>query len=282
MMSSTLSYPEVWLFERSVEHDACRLQLAWLPDTRLARQRDYCEQWNCPPHWLSGKQLCEEIWNLWHLGKLELFVCEDIEEHSLVPSSASELHQLLVEEIQERRAKKKSSGGVVRVPFRLFCRITPVGIARWERYAIPDWSRYRGDFVGQLHMPGTTIWSQIAMNESFAREVLDVYGFDVFQPATVHWETARVVRHEPWDVFLGKQLPQGVTLSVNVTEHAQRGFSCDEWEQVRAMDEEYHRRFREICHWYENGTHNHPDRPVPEPSDSELCVASDHTAKQGS
>ena len=281
MMSSTLSYPEVWLFERSVEHDACRLQLAWLPDTRLARQRDYCELWNCPPHWLSGKQLCEEIWNLWHRGELELFVCEDDKEQSLVPANASELHQLLIEEILECRRAQKASEDAVRIPFRLFYRITAVGTARWEGYAIADWSRYL-EVLMHYESGKATTWSLTAMNEFIVREALDVYGSDVFQPTTIHWETVQVVHHEPWDLFPGKQLPHGVTLSVAVTEHAQRGFSCDEWEQVRAMDEEYHRRFREICHWYENGTHNHPDRPVPEPSDSELCVASDHTAKQGS
>ncbi len=267
-MSNTLRYPEVWLLERSVEHHAGRLQLAWLPDTRRARQSGYSELWNCPPHGLSGKQLCEVLWNLWHQGELELRVCEGIEEQPLVPANASELHQLLVEEILGCRAKKLS--GAVRIPFRLFYRITAVGIAVWEGYAIADWSRFRGALFGRLYTPGKTTWSQSAMNELFAREVLDVDGSNVFQPATIHWETAQVVHHEPWDLFPGKQLAHGVTVSVGVTEHAQRGFDCDEWEQVRPMDENYRRRFCEICDWYQNGTHNHPDRPRPPTGDAEV------------
>lgn len=266
-MKDLLSYPELWLLERGINCDGCWLPFALLPDTREERRVGFSEQWNCLSNGLSIQGLSELMWELFQRDELEFRNDRYIEEEAaipFIPASSSSIQSFLNEECERflRKERPWKDG----CPFQCCCRVTAKGIACWEEYATPDWTRYRGEFDGQIWEPGETIWSQSAVEESFAREVLDVYGTDVFHPATINWETARLVHHNPWVPFRGKQLPRGVTVSVNVTEHGQREFPCSEWEQVRLMDEEHHRRFREICHWYQNGTHNHPDRPRPQPN----------------
>lgn len=267
-MSDCLTYPELWLLELSVKNDAEWLPLAWLPDSRNERRRGFSEHWNCPANGLSISSLAEVMWSLYCRHEIELKRVSKVDEDEGIPfepASLSELHAHLLEErnLAIRDAPPWKHG----CPFRDRCRVTAKGIARWEDCAKPDWTRYRGEFNGKRWECGEATWSQSAVLESFAREVLDVYSSDVIDPATIHWETAQVVHHEPWDVFPGKQLPHGITVSVSVTVHGRSEHPCDE--RVSQMLQEHYSRFRAICHWYENTTSNHPDRPKPQPDEAE-------------
>jgi hypothetical protein len=270
-MSNVLTYPELWLLELSTKYGAEREPFFFLPDNPLTRQTGYCEQWNCPANGLSARELCEVLWNLFESGEITFQSISgdpDLIETVFVPADSNDIYTKMLFEFRERRQKRRTQQ---QLTFRYHCyRVTPAGIARWEEYAIPDWDRYRGDFSGRLWEPGETVWSQSATTEEFAREVLDVYAADLFHPSTLHWETAVVTLHQPWTPFPGKELPQGVTLSLKVTEHDQRSFGekeivafgGHEWFAI-AHQEHYH-HFCHICHWYQNGTHNHPARPAPQ------------------
>jgi hypothetical protein len=264
-MSDVLRYPELWLLERCCTHDACWLPLALLPDTEKSGKSGYSEYWNSPPHGRSGRELSEVMWDLFRRDEIEFRLLGDSADELFVPRYAEDIHSRMNAEVEECRSSKS----FWRSNHHCF-RVTSIGVALWESFAIPDWDRFRGDFDGKLWKPGETNWSQSATTEAFAREVLDVYGSDPFEPTTLFWETATVATHRPWIPFPGKELPFGVTVSVRVTEVGQRSFTADESLSARPLFAEHRRRFGEICRrWYQNGTHNHPQRPSPQPDDTE-------------
>jgi len=254
-----ITYPELWLLELGCKSDASWLPVVWLDDTQRVQESGYNEQWNCPPNGLTVRGMARLLVDMQNRGLIEIWqVVNDEPSGVVVPKDCGELHAWLID---ERRRLRGMIPWISRVPFHCV-RVTAAGIARWEKYAHPDWSRYRGDFEGRLEAPGETVWTQSAMTEAFAREVLEVYGDDVFFPSTMHWETLQTTVHEPWDVFPGKRLPRGVTLTVNVTEYGPRSISCDDCE-LNAKNQDQYRRFCNICDWYERGVRNHPDRPLP-------------------
>lgn len=264
-MSDSLSYPELWLLELGCINDADWLPMVRLVDTREVRRKGFSEQWNFPPSGLTGGGFARVVWELWRRRELKLRTRSSWDDEGFMPSVPAHpfvLHSMLIEDYLRRR-RVGARRRMVAPPHRHYLRVTEDGIRRWEEYAQPDWSRYRGEFTGELCERGETTWSQSAANELFAREVLEVNSMDAFHPGKIHWETTQVEYHRPWQPFDGKQLPEGVTVSVRVTEFGQRSYDPDEWEADRLQDQEYHRRLRDICRWYKNGVRDHPDRPKP-------------------
>ena len=264
-MDNRLTYPEIWLLELGVNHRAAWLPLGYLPDSESEQREGFSQLWNCPTNDLSVGELSEVIWDLWRQGDIEferIIRDGDLTNVPFQPTDRSVLQNTLANEfdIATHCPPPWKHGS----PFQHYYRVTNIGIASWEGFAVPNWSRFRGELTGRLWEPGETIWSQSASNEAFAREVLEIYASDVFEPATIHWKTIHVEGHTPWVPFEGKQLPTAVTVSVHVTEHGQRQIPCDEWAALSPQNDMHQQRFAEICHWYKNGVCNHPNRPTPE------------------
>ncbi len=262
-MKEILPYGELWLLERGVECDGDWVPLLLLPHTQREREQGFSELFNCDLHGLSTSDLADMLWKLFAGNEIEFnyhaieFNCRaEDQQHVVSPTEASDVHAWLLEEQEYREVPPKERR------FRRWYRVTGPGIARWEAYAIPNWNKYRGDFTGRLYEGGETTWSQTTVTEPFAREVFEAYAMDVWHPAQVHWDTLRVEHRAPWAPFRGKELPAAVTVSVEVTEHGSKEeFTAEEWMAVRTVQEEHWRRFCDICHWYEKGTSNHPERP---------------------
>jgi hypothetical protein len=258
ILAMDLPYPELWVLEVCVTSDARWLPLAWLVDTKTIRESGLNEQWSCPANGLTFGGLCRLLVTLERRGLIEfLLVVDHRDVGSYVPSDPRILHAMLLDEFFRERGMvpRFHQGGFH------YVRITSLGIARWEEYAKPDWGKYRGDFLGRLWEAGESVWSQTAMTEDFARLALDVYAADQFHPAEIHRETAVTTVHEPWQVFPGKWLPRGVTVTVDVTEYAQRSFLGEQWLLVAERYALQKRMFHDLCHWYERDLRHHPDRP---------------------
>ena len=268
-MSNELTYPELWLLELSTKYDAARMPFRWSPDTSSERQSGYNEQWNCPPHGLSGRELCELLWKLFDLGDIEFQSISgepDRIETVFAPADANDIYETMAFEVSEY-VRTRRTREYLASPYHSY-RVASAGIARWENYAVPNWDRYHGECIGRLYESGDTVWSQSATTEEFAREVVEITASDPMEPVTLHWDTAVVTGHEPWTPFPGKILARGVTLTLKATEHGQR-YSGDEdvvvfggRKQFNTLRQKYHDRLRAICDWYKNDTHNHPDRPA--------------------
>jgi hypothetical protein len=252
-MKEMLPYCELWLLERAIDADGLWIPLWRIPETSHAREVGFREDLNCPLSGLELAELADLLSCLFSRGEIEFENHAHDQHVSLGPRRAAEVLTWLEDALEQRRIRLSE------VDSQRCYRATSKGVARWERHALPDWNKYRGEFAGRLWDAGETTWSQSAATETFAREVLKVYSLDPFNPVVVHWETARIELHTPWEPMPGKKLPQGVTLSMQVTEYGPQGVPCQEW--TAPIVREYHRQFRGICHWYENSTSNHPDRP---------------------
>lgn len=255
-----MNYGELWFLELGVVQRGAFLPLGWLPDSDEERRTGFSEQWNCPHNGLCLDEITNVLWRLQQSSQIELITHSDdaASDVVLVPSSLAELQGIVEAELEAARQLSFPPSGPS--PFRYWYRVTSDGIAKWEQYAKPDWSRYRGDVEGQLFEPGETVWSQEAMTEDFAREVIDLRASDPFEPIAVRWSESKVEQLVPWEPMPGKQLPSGVVVSVPVTElERPDGIPFDDFVRMTQL-EEFNRRFGLICKWFENSTHNHPAR----------------------
>lgn len=268
-MSNELTYPELWLLELGVSYDAEWKPFYFLPDTAETRRTGLCLQWNCPANGLSGRELCDVLWQLFDRGEIH-FRCKsqktDIIETAFVPTKSTDICERMAFEFHEERRTYRTPQHLM-FPYHSY-QVTSAGVARWETYAVPNWDRYYSEHSIWSDESGDTVWSRSATTEAFAREVVEVQASDPSRLVTLYWETLVVTQHEPWTPLPGKALPHGVTLKLNVTEHDDSQSFGDEdvvhpdgWKTFNARCRKHHDRFRDICNWYQNGTHNHPDRP---------------------
>lgn len=256
-----MDFGELWILELGVVQQGAFLPLGWLPDSDDERQEGFSEQWNCPNNGLSLDEITNVLWRLQQSSQIELITHSDdaASDVFFVPSSVIELQGIVESEFEASRQLSFPRSGPL--PFRYWYRVTSNGIAKWEQYAMPDWSRFRPDVEGRLFESGETVWSQAAMTEDFAREVIDIWASDPFEPIEVHWSAAKVEQLAPWEPMPGKQLPSGVVVSVPVTElERPDGIPFDDVVRMK-QSKEFHRRFGLICKWFEHSTRDHPDRP---------------------
>ena len=253
-----ISYPELWLLEVPVRCDTV-MPFPFVVETEFDRECGFSQRWGVPLNGLSLRQIAETMWSLHQRGEVEFWSGSWAEagQELYRPSSICQVEDCLEREWQTFRTAKQSASHYHRYS------LTPTGMARWEAYAQPDWSRFRGE--GRFHdgQPGLTTWFQFATNERFAREVLEVMAMDVFHPVTLDWRNALVSDIAPWEAMPGKTFARGVKVSVPAMQSEQRGILCQEWSMVGANHSEYYRRFGEICRWYQRGVEDHPDRPQP-------------------
>ncbi|MDX1967138.1 MAG: hypothetical protein SFV23_08210 [Planctomycetaceae bacterium] len=259
-----IPYAELWFLELAGHYGGGWFAFHFLHDTNSDRKIGLHQQYNLPINGLTPRQIGEVLFRLWE-NKEVLFTSgrvQDDEYAPYTPDCAEEIAQLVVTEtILWRKPRHERSVDYWNQPQHCYA-ITSSGFARWEAYAEPNWDKFRGEFTGQLSEAGETIWKQTATTTQFAIEVLCNEASRIYPPALIDWDSLTTQWMTPWNICPEKSLPTGVTVSVRVTEFEQVGITPDLWELVGPTQDEAYRQFREICHWYEHGLRDHPDRPL--------------------
>lgn len=238
----SLSYPELWILQTAIDMGRC-----WLPVHSLAEREegDSGVNWNKPPHGLSIPEIADILWSFYQQGDIEFSDSRQTEDHRprYRPDSKNEISSIV------------ESGG--------YFIIAAAGVARWERHAKPNWSKYTDGVYRHRSENGMETWSATSMTEFRTRALLKMEARNPDIPYSIDWTSAKVEYFRPWEPFAGKRLPRGVNVSVRVTEQPSRCYlhtdGCILFNQSKYSS--YLRKLVKFSRWYEHGIDDHPDRP---------------------
>lgn len=188
-----MRYGELWLLE--VVAAAHPLDDGWIPFWPLAKD-DPGSYLNFPAHHLPYELLLKELVRLFADGDL---IASDQESHHNATRFFTPTPRQIESALQEGRT----------APWLCYT-MTPQGLSRWERYAEPDWTCYRGGVQG---------WGRgqpvAATAETFgvARRWIEY----LCEGDIVHWSNATCLLIRPWRVLPFKRLECGVRVVVSTT-----------------------------------------------------------------
>lgn len=257
----SMNYAERWFLEVGVNLCGSRIGFCSLPDSVEDLQSGISALFNTAVNGLSAKQIGETLWMLFQNDDIQFQEQESVlaaPKLPFLPESSEQITALIspwCESSRKSRSRRASR-------FFYSYSVTESGVARWEEYAQPDWAKYRGGSKHKKLESGVSLWTEIALNESFARELLEFHATKYLKSDVIHWETVEIEKLIPWKPIPQKVLPAAVKISVQVTEieplpYPDNILAWCEW--MKKHDQ----WFREICRWYNRGVMNHPDRPQP-------------------
>lgn len=243
----SLSYHELWILQTVIDIGWC-----WLPVDGLAEpeEPDSPTYWNKPSHGLSITELADILWSLYQHDDIEFKDLRgNANQHPVyLPASVSEIVSMFNPE--ERY---------------WFC-IAAAGVARWEEFAQPNWSRFV-DFSGGYHDDiDHPYFSVIATTERRIKTCLrhEVrYSQNRRELTRIAWDTAKTTMLTPWEPYPGKILPRGVSLTVDYKIYPESDRIPGDSEFEILGWSAYWRRREKLYRWYEHGIDDHPDRPQP-------------------
>ena len=265
-----LPYPELWILERPIE-EASEIYLDWIlhPDDFTAT--GYSLRWSAPVIGGTVQQLAQTLWKLWRRGDVVLSTGYGTAKVVSNPNGIDQVEDWFAPDSQ----------------MRLSYSISPRGIERWERHAMPDWDRYLSHWdeieSDNRQVIGETVWSNTATSEMWARRCLQNYvDYRTAHYAVAHWENAYIERFAPYIPIPGKILPEGIRVTVPVMNYGS-GREREVWpppcfqyvdsEAEWKRSEDHWKERVDLARWYSNGTMYHPDRPsIDEEPDSNCCA----------